>query len=561
MGYVVLWIESLAVSLLLAALLVAAIGRLRGVWRRRVWGVLVLLPIFVTFALLTSIDGLFESRKRVHTGLFWPLLSLTFAYLVGAAVISRRGLRIQAMENMPAAVSWPRAKLALVLLAAVVLHIMTFANLDAAARQSLATVQTEASALAASVMPERVPDGENAAVVYQQAFDAMGPKDEWPQVWRNAVDALQPAKTRSDDDAEAAEGQAVTPFNFQAPELIEFLKDHAGELALFRVAAARPGCYFDKNYARLSFDMPLVELQQLRRAARLLAVDARRLAARGDLRGALADVNALFSLAGHAGAGPTLVSMLVAAAIDGLACDTMQEVLGSTVATEDHFSDIFIDGAASYRRLLARAMRMEEAFVTSLFANMDRVDNLQVLQDMFGGIAPPMQFFGPLYRVFLQAHDLAAYRTLMHEHEQLSAKPYREAKAGWEALQDRFDRQPRGLLTALLTPALGAANEAAFQAEARRRVAETALGMHRYRAARGQFADKLDDLAPDFLPVVPRDPFDGQRLRLEKNARGWVVYSVGPDLVENQGLPFNPNDKQGDIGFQYAGPREEESPK
>jgi len=50
---------------------------------------------------------------------------------------------------------------------------------------------------------------------------------------------------------------------------------------------------------------------------------------------------------------------------------------------------------------------------------------------------------------------------------------------------------------------------------------------------------KLDDLVPEFLESVPRDPFSGDRapLRYRVNSDGsWLVYSVGPDMNDDAGV-------------------------
>src|SRR6476660_5591070 len=93
MGYVVLWIENLTVALLSTALIVACLAHARGVWRRRVWGFFLIMPILLAYALLTSLGGFFELVKQLHLGLFWPLLLLTACYAIGALWIWRRGMR------------------------------------------------------------------------------------------------------------------------------------------------------------------------------------------------------------------------------------------------------------------------------------------------------------------------------------------------------------------------------------------------------------------------------------------------------------------------------------
>jgi hypothetical protein len=68
------------------------------------------------------------------------------------------------------------------------------------------------------------------------------------------------------------------------------LERHATTLDLLRRATDKPGCRFERDWSRPAFDMLLPEVQQLRNAARLLAVAARQAAADGDGEQALADV-------------------------------------------------------------------------------------------------------------------------------------------------------------------------------------------------------------------------------------------------------------------------------
>jgi hypothetical protein len=56
---------------------------------------------------------------------------------------------------------------------------------------------------------------------------------------------------------------------------------------------------------------------------------------------------------------------------------------------------------------------------------------------------------------------------------------------------------------------------------------------HAYRQIHGRLPAALSDLAPDHLPDIPNDPFDGQPLRYD--AQRGIIYSVGSDLVDQGG--------------------------
>jgi hypothetical protein len=68
------------------------------------------------------------------------------------------------------------------------------------------------------------------------------------------------------------------------------------------------------------------------------------------------------------------------------------------------------------------------------------------------------------------------------------------------------------------------------------RLTRTALAIERWRLAHnGGAPHSLAALVPDFLSAIPKDPFDEQPLRYKKLARGYVVYSIGPDFTDDGG--------------------------
>ena len=72
----------------------------------------------------------------------------------------------------------------------------------------------------------------------------------------------------------------------------------------------------------------------------------------------------------------------------------------------------------------------------------------------------------------------------------------------------------------------------------------TALAIERYRLAnQDHLPAMLTDLVPTFLPSVPQDPFDGQPLRFKPLEKGYVIYSVGPDLKDDGGREWQPRPK------------------
>lgn len=81
-----------------------------------------------------------------------------------------------------------------------------------------------------------------------------------------------------------------------------------------------------------------------------------------------------------------------------------------------------------------------------------------------------------------------------------------------------------------------AVNNIDMRAIGQLRCAETALAIERYRLKSGQLPQALDELVPEFLEAVPQEPFDGRPLRYVTDDKGYTVYTIGEDGVDNGGL-------------------------
>lgn len=65
---------------------------------------------------------------------------------------------------------------------------------------------------------------------------------------------------------------------------------------------------------------------------------------------------------------------------------------------------------------------------------------------------------------------------------------------------------------------------------------ETALAIERYRLKYNSHPESLENLVPEFMAEVPRDPFDNQPLRYIRHDVGYTVYTIGEDGVDNGGI-------------------------
>jgi hypothetical protein len=54
-----------------------------------------------------------------------------------------------------------------------------------------------------------------------------------------------------------------------------------------------------------------------------------------------------------------------------------------------------------------------------------------------------------------------------------------------------------------------------------------------YQQTHASPPERLDELVPSLLPAVPTDPFDDRPLRYRRTGDGWIIWSVGSDLKDD----------------------------
>jgi hypothetical protein len=73
---------------------------------------------------------------------------------------------------------------------------------------------------------------------------------------------------------------------------------------------------------------------------------------------------------------------------------------------------------------------------------------------------------------------------------------------------------------------------------AHERLLAAELVLRCYQSGQGRVPALLDDLVPNYLSKVPQDPFTGRPLIYRpQGSTTWLVYSVGPDGVDDGGKP------------------------
>ena len=76
----------------------------------------------------------------------------------------------------------------------------------------------------------------------------------------------------------------------------------------------------------------------------------------------------------------------------------------------------------------------------------------------------------------------------------------------------------------------------------------TALALRAYKLEHNVYPTKLQELVPNYLKQVPADPFGGEALRYKRAGNSYVLWSIGPDGIDDGGTPIQSS--QGPIAGQ-----------
>ncbi|MGE3803907.1 MAG: hypothetical protein AB7K24_04440 [Gemmataceae bacterium] len=507
MGTMLLWIEALAAAVLLFAVPLVLLLRIESPWGRRLLvpvGLLLGIPAVLPMLLV----NIFELSSAWPQQWWWfGAILWACSYLALATVLGVVGSRRVGDPPRLAAADWPVSWFLLGMVVCVGLMLATLTSMDTAAQIQLASLRAEAASLAHIAVPARPADADNAAPLYQQAFETL----QFDRLSTRRRLWLENPRKADLNDA----------------DLIDFLENSQQSIFLLERASRRPTCFFvHSHYARA--DMLVPELELMRNGARLLALDARWQAAQGQNLAALRDVAILRRMAHHACDEPYLMSFLVSAAIDGIAFQTLDEILSCHPENAKALEQLAQISSPLYRQVLQRALQMEQAMVLTVFADLSigDTDGATVLSEP--SWRPPGLLVS-FWRIFLLPEDLASYRGLMSRDIGQLGRPYPDEPRPAQAVP------PTGLITRMLYPALEKMPDNAARADAWERVMDTAVAVARFNLAEQKYPEQLDQLVPRFLPYVPIDPFSGKPLRLKKRGTGCVVYSIGTNRVDDDG--------------------------
>ncbi|MBK7878584.1 MAG: hypothetical protein IPJ77_23245 [Planctomycetes bacterium] len=463
----------LAVSLLAAAAAFARAARAASKAGRIAWIALGTVPFFLSNALVAWSGIALRFEHGLGNAPWGAGVVLFVAYVLGVVWIGARSR----------AAAWSALPLLFAFVASVAVEASVLWNLQLQGRLRASALALEAGRIAYRESPGAVLAHENAAPVYEQVSSVLEP-EEGPSV----SDWFGPSP--SEDLVDTSD-----------PALLAAVASWGPALESARAATRLPHCQFASPGAEEIVPPPRVV--PILHVARGFALEARVRASKGDVRGGLEDVRAIFAIAHQLLDAPVFLAVAMASAMRDLAVDTLARVLASERVTAEDLAAFEFDAPPLSGGYVERGLRLEQAFglgMVGLFAHE-------------GGAAPSDlgMFTEPvsvLYTALMLEDDVRGYRELMDEFEKLASLPVAELARQLERnpQERRTAVRARGLLATLLVPNVEDKLMTFHRADAHVRLARIAVQAARARATSGSWPKSAAELGvTDGVIVVEGD--------------------------------------------------------
>ncbi|MBN2312617.1 MAG: hypothetical protein JXM79_01730 [Sedimentisphaerales bacterium] len=364
-----------------------------------------------------------------------------------------------------------------------------------------------------------IPDNaENAAHTILDAFSFY---QEWDKDELNALPLVGQAKLPA----------RTEPLTDEMKTLIsEYIADNNEAIDLLHAGAKIEYCRYPVDYSA-GFATLLPSLADIRRGCQMLNLEALLYAENGDTDSAMSSVQSGFGLAHSLAKEPSLVCQLVRLAGDALTVSAIERIVNRGELTDAQLTEL-----SERLRNVEFASDMFPAFVGERCMGLKFFKEPMSLGPEFHPGVPMRPILALCQAAGLVDMDAAIYLEAMDDYMEALRLPYQERRKAVDLVDTRFASMSKiHIFAHEFMPALARIITIELRAIAHLRVARSGLAIQRYRLATGAIPDTLSELVPAYLDAVPKDPFDGNELRYKKRETGFIIYSIGEDLSDDDG--------------------------
>lgn len=281
-------------------------------------------------------------------------------------------------------------------------------------------------------------------------------------------------------------------------------------------------------------------LTPLRDTAKVLRIESDIRASDGEFAKAMDGLLDVVQLGTDIQRGGLVIHSLVGSAINGIGVVSAWDLVGSLNPDKARAS------ARRVEEILARSWPLAETIVCEKrFGRLELESTLRhptwklkeafsadplELDDRKGGIGFWSALRGFTRLLFLRKRQvLAEFDRFMDEQIARTQMPFAEAIR-------MPDLEPGVPFDWMFDYSTGSFRVSSENSRAQRALLALSLALRAYAADAGRYPETLSDLVPDYLCDVPFDPFsDEAPLRYRADGDGYVLYSVGPDGMDDGG--------------------------
>lgn len=373
--------------------------------------------------------------------------------------------------------------------------------------------------------PSEVKDSENAAFIYTNAIghlDPSGIKARTPE--------LPPRGEPLSDETKA--------------KITADIKKDRGALDIAYSAGKSHESRYPVNYEE-GLVAKLPHLAGLKRIAYLMECDALLKAQTGDSNGAARAISATFKASESLDNEPIVISQLFSVSILTISCRSLERTLCRVALSDQTLAKIYsqIVSAEATNRMLTALIG--ERATDSEYIRLAQEDVRKLIEISNWGQTNGEQTELPArnpgfiwrYLGFFE-RDRNFYLRAMETNIQMISLPPPKSLSLTNEVEKLGKQASSGyyIFSTLFLPSLSRIARTDASIRSILRIAITAIAVERWRDAHnGEIPNSLEALVPSFLPAVPSDPYTGQPLKFKKLAKGYVVYSVGPDGQDDGG--------------------------
>lgn len=321
----------------------------------------------------------------------------------------------------------------------------------------------------------------------------------------------------------------------------KLVKKHRKSLDLFRIGASKKAVHWGTDWNKPHYEIRIPKFPSFIQLGKLVSIKAVVEAKEGNVRRSAETIKSGLFFASVSGTEPWLLPKMIEIVLYDI----------SLRAAQFNFSKIPLSEMkrlwnpylkpdkipSGFRKTMQFELLGGAEWLTQLGWSDKRFETME------------FESMGTVYWPFLKLDIASFYRAVKYILKALKL-PYSEHKSGLEKAEENF-RKTVWILGQVTHPRFTDLYSRALATSANMCLAKTAMAARSYKQKKGRWPEAVWELAataggPEKQEFL-NDPFTGGKLRLRKYKSGIIIYSIGPDLIDDQGAPWDKSDRKGDL--------------